>query len=192
MNPSNLGVGNPSPFRHPLTRSLSSTPPAMPRSALRLDEGYSGGSEETTSPDSDANMQIDLDLDAEKTRRPVNSETVLSHLLALPASERASIAAALILGLPDTEKSGICYLCPSYSTSTRSNLPHRYCILGNALSAHLLCRCDCRSPQPSASQGSRHDSTAGNDCTCFPPPFACGLAKVFNCLEVVAGADSGQ
>ena len=77
----------------------------MQRAESRLDEGYSGGSEETRSlADSDANMQLDHDTDLDKPQSA--NDSMLGHLLSLPAEERAALAAALFLGLPESDKSG--------------------------------------------------------------------------------------
>ena len=77
----------------------------MHRVESRLDEGYSGGFEETRSlSDSDANMQLDIDTEVNESR--LANATVLSHLLSLPAEERAAVAATLFLGLPEADKAG--------------------------------------------------------------------------------------
>lgn len=76
----------------------------------RLDEGYSGGSPETRSlSDSDANMQLDHDTDMDKPQH--FNEAFIGHLLSLPAEERAALAASLILGLPESDKSGMRLAC---------------------------------------------------------------------------------
>lgn len=103
-----------------------STPPAavtfaspmIRRAEAKLDEGYSGGSEETRSlSDSDTNMQLDVDDDHDMSK---SSDLALNRILELPPEERAAFVASLILGLPESERSG---------TTHKSTLFPRRCLI---------------------------------------------------------------
>ncbi|KAL1297211.1 hypothetical protein AAFC00_004779 [Neodothiora populina] len=91
----------------------------------RLDEGYSGGSEETRSlSGSDASMRLEADTDMDKMQL-VNSN-LINHLMSLPAEDRAALAATIILGLPETEKSDAAYaVIRSLRTSSIASIVER-------------------------------------------------------------------
>lgn len=103
MDPSHP-LRDPSGSNQTLAQPLAPSPATMHRAGL--DEGYSGGSEETRSlSDSEgSNMQLDNDTDMDKMQ-PANA-AILNHLLSLPAEERAALAAALVMTLPESNKSG--------------------------------------------------------------------------------------
>lgn len=83
------------------------TSPMIRRAEAKLDEGYSGGSEETRSlSDSDTNMQLDVD-DSDLSKP---GDLSLSRILNLPSEERAAFIASLILRLPESERSGTLYM----------------------------------------------------------------------------------
>ena len=81
----------------------------MAQEEMKVDEGYSGGSEEMRSlSDSDSTMLIDpADGHVSKSSTPTQ-ESLLSGVLSLPPDQRSAFIASLLRLLPESERSGIC------------------------------------------------------------------------------------
>lgn len=80
----------------------------MAQEEMKVDEGYSGGSEETRSlSDSDSTMHIDpVDGHVSKSSTP-SPESMLSGVLSLPPAQRSAFITSLLRLLPDSERYGI-------------------------------------------------------------------------------------
>ncbi|GAB7350437.1 hypothetical protein MBLNU459_g1044t1 [Dothideomycetes sp. NU459] len=97
--------------------------PGLRRAEAKLDEGYSGGSEETRSlSDSDTTMQLDVE-DPDMIKA---SDLSLARILNLPAEERTAFIASIILGLPESERSDTAYAAlRSLRTSSIASIVER-------------------------------------------------------------------
>ncbi|THV71286.1 WD40 repeat-like protein [Aureobasidium pullulans] len=94
---------------------------------LRVDEGYSGGSEETRSlSDSDSTMLIDpADGHVSKSSTPTQ-ESLLSGVLSLPPDQRSAFIASLLRLLPESERSDTAYAAlRSLRTSSIASIVER-------------------------------------------------------------------
>jgi len=83
------------------------SPATLRRTELRLDEGYSGSSEETRSlSDSDADTHMHLDPDMEMDKSQPSNEALAGHLSSLSARDRADIVVSALSSLPESERFG--------------------------------------------------------------------------------------
>jgi hypothetical protein len=95
----------------------------MAQEEMKVDEGYSGGSEETRSlSDSDSTMHIDpVDGHVSKSSTPT-LESMLSGVLSLPPAQRSAFITSLLQLLPESERYGICIIQSYPSTQHPSNV----------------------------------------------------------------------
>jgi F-box and WD-40 domain protein 1/11 len=71
---------------------------------MKVDEGYSGGAEETRSlSDSDSAMLLDAGHSKPSTR---TFESMLSGVLSLPSDQRSAFITSLLHMMPDSEQYG--------------------------------------------------------------------------------------
>ncbi|KAI4749355.1 WD40 repeat-like protein [Aureobasidium sp. EXF-12298] len=99
----------------------------MAHEEMKVDEGYSGGSEETRSlSDSDSTMHIDpVDGHVSKSSTPT-LESMLSGVLSLPPAQRSAFIASLLRLLPDSERYDTAYAAlRSLRTSSIASIVER-------------------------------------------------------------------
>lgn len=159
---------------------------------MKVDEGYSGGSEETRSlSDSDSTMHLDpVDGHVSKSSTPT-PESMLSGVLTLPPEQRAAFITSLLRLLPESERYGICNLLLSASHHSALTC-NRHCLLGLALAAHLVNRRHSRTPQPSAPPRPRRLLAARDYISNLPPPLPLGPPPMLYRLQALARTCSGQ
>ncbi|KEQ62688.1 WD40 repeat-like protein [Aureobasidium melanogenum CBS 110374] len=99
----------------------------MAQEEMKVDEGYSGGSEETRSlSDSDSTMHIDpVDGHVSKSSTP-SPESMLSGVLSLPPAQRSAFITSLLRLLPDSERYDTAYAAlRSLRTSSIASIVER-------------------------------------------------------------------
>ncbi|KAG9816507.1 WD40 repeat-like protein, partial [Aureobasidium melanogenum] len=99
----------------------------MAQEEMKVDEGYSGGSEETRSlSDSDSTMHIDpVDGHVSKSSTPT-PESMLSGVLSLPPAQRSAFITSLLRLLPDSERYDTAYAAlRSLRTSSIASIVER-------------------------------------------------------------------
>lgn len=163
----------------------------MAQEEMKVDEGYSGGSEETRSlSDSDSTMHIDpVDGHVSKSSTP-NFESMLSGVLGLPPAQRSAFIASLLQLLPESERYGIC-ISYSYShsihlTSSRNRLHSA------ALAAHFVHRIHSRAPQPPPSSRPSSLPTTRNYLPNLPPPLTLRSSPMLDRFTTMARTRPGQ
>ena len=165
--------------------------PEMAQEEMKVDEGYSGGSEETRSlSDSDSTMHIDpVDGHVSKSSTPT-LESMLSGVLGLPPAQRSAFIASLLQLLPESERYGIC-ITRSYSytihlTSSRNRL------YSFALAAHFVHRIHSRAPQSPSSSRPSSLPTTRNYLSNLPPPLTLRSPPMLNSFPTLARTCLGQ
>ena len=73
---------------------------------MKVDEGYSGGSEETRSLSDSDSGTMHLDLADDHVSKPPMPESMLSAILNLPTEERLNFISTLVRQLPESERYG--------------------------------------------------------------------------------------
>ncbi|KAI5256812.1 WD40 repeat-like protein [Aureobasidium subglaciale] len=99
----------------------------MAQEEMKVDEGYSGGSEETRSlSDSDSTMHIDsVDGHVSKSSTPT-LESMLSDVLSLPPDQRAAFISSLLRIIPESERYDTAYAAlRSLRTSSVASIVER-------------------------------------------------------------------
>lgn len=163
--------------------SLSVSPSLMDAMS-KVDEGYSGGSEETRSiSDSDSNMQLDVQ-DPLGDKPSVDS--ILSTVLSLPPEERSALISSLLLHLPESEKYGTCFIWSTTPIHTLLLTNHRNGLCLPALAAHLFHRIHRRAPQPPAPPRSCRPPASRDHFTDLPPSQSLRPPEMFHSLETMA------
>ena len=164
----------------------------MAQEEMKVDEGYSGGSEETRSlSDSDSTMHIDpVDGHVSKSSTPT-LESMLSGVLSLPPAQRSAFISSLLQLLPESERYGICITCSHlYNnirlTSTRNR------IHSSALAAYFVHRIHSRAPQPPSSSRPSSLPATRNYLPDLPPPHSFRSPPMLNSFSTLARTRPGQ
>jgi hypothetical protein len=163
----------------------------MAQEEMKVDEGYSGGSEETRSlSDSDFNMHMDpVDGHVSKSSTP-SFESMLSGVLSLPPTQRSAFIASLLQLLPESERYGICI---TWSHLFIIHLmSHRNRLHSSAFAAHFVHRIHSRTPQPPPSSRPSSLPTTRNYLSNLPSPLALRSPPMLNRFPALARTCLGQ
>jgi hypothetical protein len=158
---------------------------------MKVDEGYSGGSEETRSlSDSDSTMHIDpVDGHVSKSSTPT-LESMLSGVLSLPPAQRSAFITSLLQLIPESERYGIC-ITQSYS-HTIHLISARNRLHISTLASHFIHRIHSRTPQPTPSSRPSSLPTARNYFSNLPSPHTLRSPPMLNRFPTLARTCLGQ
>lgn len=165
--------------------------PNMAQEEMKVDEGYSGGSEETRSlSDSDSTMHIDpVDGHVSKSSTPT-LESMLSGVLSLPPAQRSAFITSLLQLIPESERYGIC-ITRSYPRSIHL-MSSRNRLYSSTLASHFIHRIHSRTPQPPPSSRPSSLPTARNYFSNLPPPLTLRSPPMLDRFPTLARTCLGQ